>query len=461
MCSNLEMQHDVLNCGSCGNSCSEGSENANWACSGGNCKFLGCQAGYYDLDGDNSCEYACEFRSATESCNGLDDDCNGVIDDFPTRPPVSTTCGVSLGATSAECTTGVQLSCNSGSWQCSFPEGVCVGGCSEDDEVCDHLDNDCDGAINENVAGYGMACRSDDGLAFPGHGRCATSGVYECDGPQSVSCSATIADCSGLPGGCTEACDNIDNDCDGLIDESFQNPGSNAAHFVQPQVTQFESNSWMFTYEASRPDASQLQAGQGNGYHCASNCGSIAPAPTGALLDKTIACSVPDHMPWSGVTPIEVEQTCKAMGGRICTLDEYENACNSTQRCDWGYSPSGTACQTSFTNSKYCNLSASYDFDPKTDGDQYGLLSTAAADLNNCWTDWSGEFKGNDQLFDLTGNLREVVKAGANVYPLMGGSYLTEVEVGAGCDFSFMVGEGDYLNRDAGFRCCFDQDPGL
>jgi len=41
----------------------------------------------------------------------------------------------------------------------------------------------------------------------------------------------------------------------------------------------------------------------------------------------------------------------------------------------------------------------------------------------------------------------------------MGGSYLTEVETGATCDFDFLVGDGSYSSPDTGFRCCFDVDP--
>ncbi|MBN1607110.1 MAG: hypothetical protein JW940_10790 [Polyangiaceae bacterium] len=44
-------------------------------------------------------------------------------------------------------------------------------------------------------------------------------------------------------------------------------------------------------------------------------------------------------------------------------------------------------------------------------------------------------------------------------YPLLGGSYQTDSEDGATCDYSFFkVGYGFRL-YDTGFRCCFDTDP--
>src|SRR6185295_4371918 len=50
---------DVNNCGVCGNSCLTGAVHANWSCVNGGCQCQGCQTGYYDLDSNGTCEYAC------------------------------------------------------------------------------------------------------------------------------------------------------------------------------------------------------------------------------------------------------------------------------------------------------------------------------------------------------------------------------------------------------------------
>lgn len=50
-------------------------------CDGNDCEYA-CQPGYHDLDASPGCEYECfETSSGAETCDGLDNDCNGSIDD--------------------------------------------------------------------------------------------------------------------------------------------------------------------------------------------------------------------------------------------------------------------------------------------------------------------------------------------------------------------------------------------
>jgi hypothetical protein len=71
--------------------------------------------------------------------------------------------------------------------------------------VCDGLDSDCNATADDGL-GLGTACAS-------GLGACAEQGVYACDGLGGVECDAV----AGAPG--VEACDLIDNDCDGVADD--------------------------------------------------------------------------------------------------------------------------------------------------------------------------------------------------------------------------------------------------
>ena len=74
-----------------------------------------------------------EIRPASESCNGVDDDCDGSVDDGLRRG-----CGTDVG----ECVAGTQ-SCNDGDW------GSCEGAVDPIRERCDELDNDCDGETDD------------------------------------------------------------------------------------------------------------------------------------------------------------------------------------------------------------------------------------------------------------------------------------------------------------------------
>jgi len=449
-------QTNVANCGSCGNNCLAGAVHANFACAAGTCQFAGCQPGWYDLDNNNTCEYPCTLQSAQESCNGVDDNCNGIIDEGVVAPSPAQVCGVSPNATAAECTTNVTPSCISGSWQCTFPAGVCNGGggCAGTAEICDGLDNNCNGQVNEGFAGFGNHCEAGTGL-------CRTTGTVVCNGTGATQCSAVPASCASLPGGCTELCDGLDNDCDGPIDEPYTNKGGNPAFFVQPTVTRVAANQWIHTYEASRPNATSTNPGSGNGY--------FTSAPSGVTLDETPACSVAGVVPWFNVSGLEADQVCAAAGGFVCSPAQWQTASRAkTASCLWGYSPDGSACTTAAlpnppnTPGKYCNLALTYDFNPGASGRQEGLLPSASPLLSQCAADWSatlGNAGAAASLSDITGNLREITKQGVNQYRLLGGSYPTESEDSARYDFTSYLVDQNFKLYDTGFRCCFNQDP--
>jgi len=70
-------------------------------------------------------------------------------------------------------------------------------------EICDNVDNDCDGSVDENLT-QETSC---------GIGACASTGVETCSAGNWGGDTCT----AGQVG--TEICDNVDNDCDGTADE--------------------------------------------------------------------------------------------------------------------------------------------------------------------------------------------------------------------------------------------------
>ena len=132
----------------------------------------------------------------TEVCNGLDDDCDGVVDDLPEPPPapIGETCG----------TCGGKYVCQGGLLQCQ--------GGSGSPEVCNGLDDDCNGLVDDgDMPDVGEACvpgAPDDPL-FPL--------VGECRAGQNV-CIAGKLQCVNFTGPQEEVCDGKDNNCDGMVD---------------------------------------------------------------------------------------------------------------------------------------------------------------------------------------------------------------------------------------------------
>lgn len=131
----------------------------------------------------NDCD---PFQGAEpEVCDGLDNDCDGDIDEGLGDNTISCGLGVCEHDVTA-CVDGEEPTCD------PF-EGATT-------EVCDGLDNDCDGETDEDLPD--LHC---------GLGQC------EHDVPSCIG--GVPQQCDPFQGATTEICDGIDNDCDGLIDE--------------------------------------------------------------------------------------------------------------------------------------------------------------------------------------------------------------------------------------------------
>ncbi|MFH1531663.1 MAG: putative metal-binding motif-containing protein [Pseudomonadota bacterium] len=191
---------------------------------------------------------------AAELCNGLDDDCNDAVDDLPGEA-----CG--LGACAHDhvpCAVGVPVACDplqgASGEVCNAADDDCDGGVDEDlgvatcgagvcaheqilcvdgtpvscdpfegagAELCDGLDDDCDGAVDEEgAAGCGTYYLDldQDGFGANGPGKCLCA-------PDDLYTATQAGDCGPLDDdqhpGAPEICDDADNNCDGKVDENL------------------------------------------------------------------------------------------------------------------------------------------------------------------------------------------------------------------------------------------------
>jgi hypothetical protein len=139
-----------------------------------------------------------------ETCNGVDDNCNGTRDESVTQ-----TCYTGPGGTLGVgvCRAGTQTCVvnGTGTW------GACTGQTLPATEVCDNLDNDCNGTTDNGLT---RTCYN---------GPTGTSGVGICrSGTQTCVAGSWGSTCPGEVVPRTETCNATDDDCDGTTDDPYR-----------------------------------------------------------------------------------------------------------------------------------------------------------------------------------------------------------------------------------------------
>ncbi|MGB0648096.1 MAG: right-handed parallel beta-helix repeat-containing protein, partial [Bradymonadia bacterium] len=109
-------------------------------------------------------------------------------------------CGTAVGL----CETGTTSCDENGEWSTT-----CDGSVGPTDEVCDGLDNDCDGTADEGNPEGGDEC-------VTGHAGLCAMGTLNCGDLGRLECQPTVA-----PGAIEEVCNGQDDDCDGDVDNGI------------------------------------------------------------------------------------------------------------------------------------------------------------------------------------------------------------------------------------------------
>jgi len=172
------------------------------------------------VDGQTNCQPNITPGQKLEICDGLDNDCDGFVDEGPNDPdaPRDYNHVVGLGETCG----GTDDGCFEGIYKCDSEARtlICDGDVEvrdQPDDSCNYLDDNCNGEIDEDYRAeypqYGTSCEI-------GKGACRSVGLWDCD-PQNAYappvCNADVRDSEAT----TETCNYFDDDCDGVVDNGF------------------------------------------------------------------------------------------------------------------------------------------------------------------------------------------------------------------------------------------------
>ncbi len=230
----------------------------------------------------------------------------------------------------------------------------------------------------------------------------------------------TDEDCGGFPFACDEGSCAVD-----CSDEDVDCPEA-----MEPICGHFCIDTW----EASRPDASEISGG----------------------VDESMAVSQPGVIPWYSSSDVSMElaaAACEAAGKRLCSPQEWELVCATTDELRYSY---GDDYDPAICNGidTFCDC----DGDGEPDDTVYPHCR------QDCPTEFrvmpTGAFPGCTNefgIFDINGNVWEVVQTDDGVNHFRGGAYnCSDSERLHQC--SYDGAENGNFPSARGFRCCADPE---
>lgn len=224
-------------------------------------------AGYVTDNTDCNDANAQVHPGATEICNGIDDDCDGQVDEgLPQYTYYLDNDGDGYGSatTTITCSSTAPQGYASRGGDCNDANAAIHPGATE---VCDGVDNNCNGQIDEGVTT--TYYQDSDG---DGYGNGAIT-MQACAQPQGYV--TNNGDCNDnnaqIHPGATEVCNGVDDDCDGQTDEGvittwyrdadgdgFGNPSNSTQACTQPDGFVANNDDCNDNNAAVRPGATEV-----------------------------------------------------------------------------------------------------------------------------------------------------------------------------------------------------------
>ena len=277
-----------------------------------------------------------------EVCNDLDDDCDGRTDEG-----VRNACGA-CGAVPVELCNGVDDDCDG-----AVDEEVvnACGGCAAVlAEICNNVDDDCDGQV-DNVAASSDALTRACGIDL---GECR-AGIESCQAGDWLACTGAMST--------VEVCDGRDNDCNGLTDELTRDCGGavnigevgqcrigrQACTFAECQVdpNTCDADGWSFLCEGAVDPTEELCDGLDN------NCDGQADE---ALINACGRCgeSLPEACNGEDDNcDGRIDENAECPRGYLCFVGECVAPCDATGECGGDYT-----CVQVYPGAGFCHPNA-------------------------------------------------------------------------------------------------------